>query len=379
MHPANRYNLRSAGEAASAPTTPEVAPIKPPRRRNSVVTLSTLSRISTLASTDNPSVTPVPVAPMAASSYLSNIKLEPFQGNGFVEIDTWLEKFERLGGRENVSEEQKYLDLQYCLQGNAGLWYSSVAAKDPSIKDYKSLKSALSSRFSTIDKDDIPSIKQLVNEKVEEYYYNFLRAVKHCDLSEGQKVRLFIKGLSSETQTYVRLQDVKTLEEARKKAVAHEEATFHQTPNVASVTTPPVDHQRLVEEVSTKVFEKLATQMEHMYRSKDRQLSNNTYRHRSQGPIRGRGRGYQNHSREQQHTTQQTYIPTQPQQQQQQPQQQQPPQQQQQPQQQHQPYKCPTCEGMARNCSYFYNQYCPGKTLTCLRCGKYGHMSYVCH
>jgi hypothetical protein len=34
---------------------------------------------------------------------------------------------------------------------------------------------------------------------------------------------------------------------------------------------------------------------------------------------------------------------------------------------------------MARNCSYFYNQYCHGKTLTCLRCGKYGHMSYVCH
>ena len=175
---------------------------------------------------------------MATSSYLSNIKLDPFQGNGYVDVDTWLEQFERLGAREGVTDEQRYLDLQYCLKGNAGLWYSSVAAKDESIKDYNSLKTALSDRFTTVDKDDIPSVYQGESESIEQYYYNFIRAIKHCILTEGQKVKLFVKGLSSEALTYVKLQNPVTLEEARKKASNYESATMHQTVKVAVANSP---------------------------------------------------------------------------------------------------------------------------------------------
>ncbi|XP_060602869.1 uncharacterized protein LOC132755945 [Ruditapes philippinarum] len=279
MHPANRYNLRSAGDPSSSPTTPVAAPVRPPRRHNSFVTLP-INPFHTSSPSTSGQATPAVEATMSTSSYLSNIKLDPFQGNGYVDVDTWLEQFERLGAREGITEEQRYLDLQYCLKGNAGLWYSSVAANDASIKDYKTLKEALSNRFTTVDKDDIPSIQQGESESVEQYYYNFIRAVKHCSLTEGQKVKLFVKGLSSEALTYVKLQNPTTLEEARKKAVDYEGATMHQTVKVAAVTTSADQLETLTE----KVVEKVVKQLEHLYRPQNRQPRENGYR--SQGPVR---------------------------------------------------------------------------------------------
>ena len=280
MNPANRYYLRSSGETTSAPVSPASIPVPPPRRHRSFVSLAINQSDSTVSSTITSSSATVTTtaasslattSTMATSSYLSNIKLEPFHGNQFVDVDTWLEQFERLGARENVSEDQKFLDLQYCLKGNAGIWYSTEAVKNSEIKDYKTLKEALSLRFSTIDKDEIPSVKQAANESVEQYYYNFMCAVKPCSLTEGQKVNLFTKGLCSQAATYVKLESPSTLEAARKKAVNFEKATLDQ-PSVHVAAAQPAANVS-AEELSEKVFDLVVKQLEHLYRPQTREHS----------------------------------------------------------------------------------------------------------
>lgn len=66
-----------------------------------------------------------------------------------MDADTWLEQFERLGARENMSI-QKYLDLQYCLKGtgNAGICFSTEAVNNPDIKDCKTPKEAARKPYS---------------------------------------------------------------------------------------------------------------------------------------------------------------------------------------------------------------------------------------
>lgn len=51
----------------------------------------------------------------------------------------------------------------------AGRWYSTVAKNEQAIKDYATLKAALSTRFATIDKDESRNVKQSPVERVDQY------------------------------------------------------------------------------------------------------------------------------------------------------------------------------------------------------------------
>lgn len=226
------------------------------------------------------------------------MKLGPFSANGIVDVDTWVERFERFSQRENVNAEQKYKDLQMCLIGNAELWYSTVAAKDPSIKDYATLKAALLERFAVLDKDDIPIVKQSDQETAEQYNYNFMAQIRFCILTEGQFIKLFIKGLNPISQPHMNLQQPKTLEEARRKAVDFESATERQ---------PQVDRQFLIDtvtEVTSQVMSKLTEKLEELTtRSLQERQSRGNFR--SQGQSRGRGFQRQQQMRQDQKNRQQ--------------------------------------------------------------------------
>jgi hypothetical protein len=299
-----------------------------------------------------------------SSSYLSNFRLQGY--NGIEDVDSWLERFELFAQRENIDAEQMYKDLQLCLVDGAGLWYSTVAKKEPTIKDYATLKAALSTRFSLIDKDEIPNIEQSPVETVDQYFNRFISLIRYCELTEGQKVSLFIKGLNSLYRTQVKLNEPKTVEDARRRAKLVADATGIQ-PGVAPVsalepniqTLQTVMQESLVQPIKQAMeslnqkFEGLLRETQNLRKSQPRASD------RSKASLQGQGYFNRIQAQQSQQHPQKQHIPHQ-----------------QNSYQQNQ-HTCPHCNGKARFCSFFYNNVCPGQKATCYECNEVGHLRYV--
>ena len=181
----------------------------------------------------------------------------------------------------------------------------------------------------------------------------------YCELTEGQKVNLFIKGLNSLYRTQVKLFEPKDLEDARRRAKLVADATGIQ-PSVAPVhasvpnlqTFQTTMQENLVQPFK-EAIDNLNAKFEGLLRETQRSNTRQTRRFdRSRAPPRG--------SRQSNQDGNQHFYRPQP---------------------QNRPSgnetRCPHCNGKARYCSFKDNQKCPGQNATCYDCNEVGHLSYV--
>ena len=158
-------------------------------------------------------------------------QIEPFLGNSVEDVEEWRSHFEKIAACNKWDDSQALIMMMASLHGQARNWLKSLPNNEKA--DYSNLMAAMLEEFGERNRMkaflEMHEKRQLPGESVENYAYGLKRLMmrNNKNMSEEEKINIFVKGLQPLMRTHVVRKRCKTLEEAIE--IARDEQRIQET------------------------------------------------------------------------------------------------------------------------------------------------------
>ena len=164
----------------------------------------------------------------------NNFKLELFQGDGTMNVDSYIKRFEQWQKCTKTNDEQALSALGWHLAGQARCWFESLETPPETLDALKTALIAKFKREKTVDMT-IFSMKQQTGESINDFLNRLEKEAFKQELGQNIIVQIALNGLEQAVGCAISTHGPQTLDDVRRLA------SRQQTRSTSTVNSADVD------------------------------------------------------------------------------------------------------------------------------------------